>query len=368
MLLLLALFAIDIPWHPAALTAQQRAWCEQFAGEARVVTASAAPAAIAQLRASAASARAARLPLVADYLARAAEQAGGGDALQTERALQASAHGPVVVVIQLRTPSAGESPFAGIALGIRDDDDLWLADVDWSTPHGVHVLANLVARAGSGAQSTAPAAYLPYDPALRAAAGRSVIVWKNMTIASWYERELRPVAAVLNAGQTSGTSLARWYALRYTVAGPTTAVAAPPPIVVARQDVGAVLASRDIHHPVDLPTFLAVTFHTLNDAVRGEAPQQHRPATCLVLNWCLRHGGLSASAAGWRIRERAMLASLRALQKELLSIESGGDGERAKRLLDDYGTLTPQLSATLDRLPPPNAPKTEVRYVILDGR
>ena len=377
------LLAINVAWSAPDLTPAQRAWCERFARDAVTMTPE-------KMQRSASAARDAQLPLLADYLERVAR----GDGLETERALQASAHGPVVVIVK---------SFADIALGVRDRDDAWLTaferrlddferslpgyNASWehdSTPRGAHAIANLVAHAGTGAQSTAPAVYLPFDNALRAVTGRSVIHWKNMTIANWYERELRPVADIVNAGTTSGESLSRWYALRFVVSdlGPKSLHGVSirtilgdqwAPLAVATQDVTGVLAGVEtaqtgmsaLH---DLPTFLAVEFHTLNDTIRGEAPPQHRPASCLVLNWCMRHGGLTASEGRWRIDRRAMLRSLRALTRELLEVEATGDTQRGAKLLADYGTITPAIQATLDRLPPPNAPKTEVHFAILEER
>jgi len=368
------LAAILLSWRAPNLTPAQRAWCEHFARDAATMT-------IARLPQSAADARVAKLPLVAEYL----ERVCGDDALAAERALQASAHGPVVVIAR-----RDGDRIVDLTLGVHDPDDDWLTSfaqrlpqferslpgyrATWQhddAPRGAHAIADLALHVGTSAQSTAPAAYLQFDASLRATAGRSFIHWKNMTIASWYERELRPVAEVLHAGAASGESLSRWYALRFLVSavGPKSPRSGETwaPIAVATQDVVAVLAS-DFLHDLDLPTFLAVTFHTLNDAVRGGAPQQHRPASCLVLNWCMRHGGIRASPNGWRIDKRAMMRSLRALTNELLAIEASGDEARGARLLADYGSITPLLQATLYRLPPPNAPKTEVRFAILEER
>jgi hypothetical protein len=365
------LFAITIPWSAPELTSAQRTWCEHFARDAQAMTAGSAADAMARMRQSASAARMANLPLVAGYLDRVADQASGGDALTTQRALQTTVHGPVVVIVRFRTSATAESPFDDISLGIRDRDDAAFRELTArlpaidDTPRGAHAIANLVAHAGSSAQSTAPAAYLPFDPELRATLGRSVIHWKNMTIANWYERDLRPVAEVLNAGPTSGEALSWWYALRFVqgVPGRQSLGDDWAPLAVATQDVVAVLEMESLHKR-DLATFLAVTFHTLNNVTRGDAPKQHHAAACLVLNWCIRHGGLTATAPSWHIEPRAMLRSLRGLAKELQEIEAAGDKERGAKLLAEYGALTPDISATIDRLPPPTAPKTEVRFAI----
>jgi hypothetical protein len=390
---------IPIAWNHDGLTAAQRAWVEAFARDAASITAPTGPAAaqIETMRRHAGEARKAGLPFVAAYL----EQISEGDATAAENAFKATEHEPVIVLVRLQKPGSAGA-FSDVIVGVRDRNDLWLDAFEhhldefartlpgyspsWqksASPRGVSYLGNLVFRAGVSAQSTSPASYPPFDAALRPVVGRSWIHWRNMMAANWFEREIRPTAeAALDGSVTrlmSGDGQVRWYALRYVtsnigpeiVGGRTLKEAlgdAWDPIVIAKSDVTAILADQWLGRaPLrnDLATLLAVTFHTLNDVVRGSAPQQHRPATCLTLNWCLRHGGLEARDGGWRIHDRAMLRSLQSLTRELLEIETAGDRARALRLLSEYGTVTPPIQAALDRLPPPSAPPPTIRYAIL---
>ena len=413
MLLMVSLLAatlsndIDIQWNPASLTAQQRAWCERFAREAAALTApSAAPnERIDALKTWAAQAKAADLPRVADYLDRTAAFAAGGDGIAAEQALKAEAEGPVIVLVRVQKTDAAASPFSDIILGLRHADQQWLADfqrrldafartlpgfsASWdkgNAPHGVSYIADLALRAGASVNSTAPASYPPFDPALRTAVGRSWIHWRNMNIANWFGRSVQPaIEAFVEpslARRADGAALARWYALRYVttdlgakvVRGETVQTLlgdAWAPITIVKADVTAVLASQWLKKApldTDLVTFLGLTFHTLNDVMRGEAPPQHRASTCIVLNWCLRHGGLTARDDGWRIEPRAMQSSLRGLTREVLEIETNADRARAEKLIAEYGQVTPGIQNVIDRLAPPTPPKATVHYEILDAQ
>ncbi|MBV8518032.1 MAG: hypothetical protein JO197_11585 [Acidobacteria bacterium] len=397
---------IDVHWDCRALTPPQRQWCETFARAATTLTTPAAPPSVRidAMRAQAAAARAAELPLVATYLERVSDAAAGGDAVAAETALRAAAHSPVLVLVRVQKASADASPFGDVIVGVRDPDDAWLlsfqqrldafartlspASAAWdkgTVPPGVSAIGDLVARAGASAQSTAPASYPPFDASLRPVVGRSWIHWKNMTVAGWFERQVKPAGVASLDGAAvralDGAALSRWYALRYVTSdlGPKVVNGKPlqdalgdawAPIVIVKADVTAVLASQWLRRgslDTDLATFLGVTIHTLNDVVRGDAPPQHRASTCIALNWCLRHGGLVARKNGWHIAPRAMLASLRTLASEVLAIETAGDRERAAKLIAEYGTVTPEIQTMLDRLPPPTPPKATVHYDILES-
>jgi hypothetical protein len=402
---------IVIDWKPTGLSAPQRAFCESFAREAVTLTSRGEPAAarIEGMRRQAAAARGAGLGETAAYLERVCEAATGGPTEAAETAFKATEHEPVMVLVRVQKAENGESPFGDVIVGIRDPDDAWLDALerrlgdfektlpgyraDWKKsgePHGVSYLGGLVARAGAAAQSTSPASYPPFDAELRPKVGRSWIHWKNMMSASWFEREIRPTAAAaLDPGvlaRATGDGQVRWYALRYVVsdAGPQVVNGQPlkavlgdewGPIVISKADVTATLADQwlarvGLKTPVpladDLASLVAVELHTLNDVVKGEAPPQHKPASCLTLNWCLRAGGIVPGKSGWTLDEKKMKTALESLTKELLELESAGDRDRAKKLLAEYGSVTPDIQTVLDKLPPPKAPKALVRYLILE--
>jgi hypothetical protein len=401
---------ITIEWRAAGLTNLQRTWIEGLANDASSLTApgTALEIQIAKLRRHAAAAR--RLGLVATgrYLEKICDAAAGGDPVAAEQSFKATVPAPVVVLVRLQKPDLGASPFSDVMIGVRDANDVWLQTLEsrleefartvpgysptWQrsdTPRGVSFIGNLVLRGGASAQSTAPATYPPFDAALRPRTGRSWIHWRNMMRANWFEREIRPtgLAALAPAVARSAAADAhlRWYAIRFAMydIGPEIVRGEPiakllgetrDPLEIAKADSLAILADqwladqKVIARPPlaeELSTLAAVTFHTLNDVIKGTAPPQHRGATCLLLNWCIRNGGLLPGEGGWNLNTAKMFASLQSLTREILEIETSANQERAAKLLAQYGSVTPPIQAALDRLPPPHGPKARVVYRII---
>ena len=406
-----AMPTITIEWRAEGLSNAQRAWVEALAHDATALTApgTAAETQIAKLRRHAAAARDAGLVAVAKYLVQICDAAAGGDPVPAEQSLKATAHGPVMVLVRLQKPDQGASPFSDVIIGVRDANDVWLETLErrlndfaralpgysanWqkaNAPHGASNIGNLVLRAGASSQSTGPATYPPFDANLRPQTGRSWFHWRNMMAANWFGREICPTAlAALSPAvmrNVSADAHLRWYANRFVMydIGPEIVHGEPiakllgetrDPLVIVKADALAVLANQWLgdqklkaRSPLaeDLATLLAITFHTLNDVIKGSAPPQHRGSSCIMLNWGLQHGGLLPTEGGWNIDNAKVLAALQSLTRELLEIETSADKNRAAKLLAEYGTITPPIQAVLDRLPPPGAPKPKVIYRILD--
>ncbi len=85
--------------------------------------------------------------------------------------------------------------------------------------------------------------------------------------------------------------------------------------------------------------------------VRFGAGEAHGKANLVQFNWMLEHGALAFDDAGKITGELpAMEAAVKSLATEILTLEAEGDYDRAGRLLDAYGHLTPEIEAAVQRI------------------
>ncbi len=85
--------------------------------------------------------------------------------------------------------------------------------------------------------------------------------------------------------------------------------------------------------------------------VRFGAGEAHGKANLIQVNWMLEHGALRFDDEGRITGDLpAMEAAVKSLATEILTLEAEGDYDRAGRLLDTYGHLTPELQAAVARI------------------
>lgn len=88
--------------------------------------------------------------------------------------------------------------------------------------------------------------------------------------------------------------------------------------------------------------------------------EAHGRGTAIQWNWYREKGAIMPAKDGrYTVDFNKMTEAVKSLANELLMIEAGGDYERAKKLLDSYGKVTPEIekvTATLKDIPVDIAP------------
>jgi hypothetical protein len=98
-------------------------------------------------------------------------------------------------------------------------------------------------------------------------------------------------------------------------------------------------------------TYTGLMFRSMRFGI-GEA---HGRGTAVQWNWMREKGGIVPTSNGrYGVDFEKMRSAIQSLSTELLTIEATGDYDRAKRLLDQYGKVTPEIdriNATLNDIP-----------------
>ena len=94
-------------------------------------------------------------------------------------------------------------------------------------------------------------------------------------------------------------------------------------------------------------TYAGLMFRGMRFGI-GEA---HGRGTALQWNWLREKGGVVESGNGrYKVDFEKFREGVKSLATELLTIEATGDFDRAKALLDKYGVVTPEMTATNAKL------------------
>jgi hypothetical protein len=94
-------------------------------------------------------------------------------------------------------------------------------------------------------------------------------------------------------------------------------------------------------------TFLASSFRTLRFGVK----EAHARGMAVQFNFLLDKGGFKANSDGtFSVDFTKIKSAVRDLDHELLTLEAAGDYAGAKKLLDNMGSIRPQVQRALDRL------------------
>jgi hypothetical protein len=95
-------------------------------------------------------------------------------------------------------------------------------------------------------------------------------------------------------------------------------------------------------------TFLASVFRTLRFGIA----ESHGRGMALQMNYLMDEGGfvLDAASGRYRVDYDRIRDAVRKLTGEILMIQAEGSYEKAKRLIDTYAVIRPDMKQTLDRL------------------
>lgn len=86
-------------------------------------------------------------------------------------------------------------------------------------------------------------------------------------------------------------------------------------------------------------------------SMRFGLDEAHGGGTAVQWNWYREKRAIEPFSSGrFRVRTEKVREAVRSLANELLEIEATGDFERARRLLERYGRMTPEIQATIGRL------------------
>lgn len=242
------------------------------------------------------------------------------------------------------------------------------------TPGAVLEVMNVVRFAGDfNAGIKTVAASLPNDERVLQKKGVKKQIYKNVLEAK-FESILRPIAALFlskrdreKVTREAFVTNVLLHELAHTLGSET--VAGDPdrtvrralkerhaPIEEAKADVVGIFGLRhlieaeiftDEEAEESYATYLAGMFRS----VRFGAADAHGLANAIQLNWMLREGAVEhdAKKGEFALHVRKFEPAAGRLAKELLEIEGTGDYERAGRLLQEFGTVGPELKAALAR-------------------
>ncbi len=90
-------------------------------------------------------------------------------------------------------------------------------------------------------------------------------------------------------------------------------------------------------------TFLASSFRTLRFGLN----EAHGKGMALQFNYLVDKGAFVHRGNGWEVDESRVRGAVRDLAHDLLTIEARGDYAGAKRMLDTFGVLRPEMKSTL---------------------
>jgi hypothetical protein len=111
--------------------------------------------------------------------------------------------------------------------------------------------------------------------------------------------------------------------------------------------IGRTLLDVSMTKPLAV-TFLAGIFRS----VRFGITEAHGRGMALQFNYMLEHGAIlhDSTSDTYRVDVAKFAAVASTLTGEIMTIQAEGNYARAKKFLDTYGVMTPQLQRTLDRL------------------
>jgi hypothetical protein len=112
------------------------------------------------------------------------------------------------------------------------------------------------------------------------------------------------------------------------------------------------LAQKKVFSEVELPSHYISYLASLFRSVRFGAEEAHGRANLLQFNFLMKEGGIQFDDK--RLKFRADIEKMKAATKKLatvlLTIEAEGDYDGAKKLMEEQGTMSPQLQSALRRL------------------
>jgi hypothetical protein len=353
------------------LSDAQKHWLASFESGARL---NETPDAVATwLHQSASAARDAGLKATSDYLDTASRDINGSATIEElEKSWRGTLNEPLLVTIRI---DAGK--IVDLTICTCDQDRARRVDaaiekferglpgfkpawIDRSATRAQTRIAKLHFRAGRSAATVPTGTYLPFNRASTAAVGRTWIVYENSIRAGWWGESLRPIALRIlpnAASKATAEAMIDWYGTRSPIydAGPNLTPAeldrlgaAKDPLRIIKGDLLPVLLAGSSDESI--ATLTAVSFHTLSELARGEAPPQHGPAVRAEINYLIERGALHFDAASvtWQIDFARYRAAVRELANRELAIESAGDAAAAEALLAKYGAANPAIDKTVE--------------------
>jgi hypothetical protein len=359
------------------LTAPQRDWLKAFESGASINTAQTADARSAAewLNDAASSARTTGLANTSAYLnAVASVLRGEMPVVEAEREWRRTAGDPLLVILHLdgmkiaditictcdpvRT-KAVEQAIEKFERSLPGFQESWL---DRSPTRPLTRIANLHFRAGRGANKASTGSYLPFDRNLTPDVGRTWVVYENMIRANWWGEAIRPIALRIfpaAASKATAEAMTAWYGYRAPLyeAGPHLTTAdrdrlgtTKDPISIMKGDLLPLLVAGTSDESE--ATLVTVSFDTLRDVMRGDAPPPHKTASTTEINWLAEHGALRFDEASvtWQLDFARCRDAVHELAKEVMTIERAGDAKRAEALFARYADTSPAIDKTLETI------------------
>jgi hypothetical protein len=225
---------------------------------------------------------------------------------------------------------------------------------------------------------------LPNDERVRAAKGSKKVMLRNVILVPIAESILDPAMLGDLAFQPWFTSvlmheLAHGLGPGFiTVDGEETTVNAAlreryTAIEEAKADVVGlhnltVLRDRGLYDDAFVRAAFVGELPDLFRSIRFGATEAHGRANLIQFNWLWEQGAISFDDAGMITADLAgMERAVRSLATELLTLQAHGDYSRAGEILEQYGTVRPEIQAAVDRLadvPVDIRPRYEVRNLL----
>lgn len=232
---------------------------------------------------------------------------------------------------------------------------------------------------------------LPNDERVRAAKGSKKVMLRNVGQAK-FDRILTPIAErILDPAMLGDLAFQPWFTsvlmheLAHglgpgfiTVDGQRTTVNEAlreryTAIEEAKADVVGlhnltVLRDRGLYDDAFVRAAFVGELPDLFRSIRFGAAEAHGRANLIQFNWLWEHGAISFDDDGTITADiPAMERAVRSLATELLTLQANGDYARAGEILDDYGTLRPEIEDAVARLgdvPVDIRPRFEVRELL----
>lgn len=232
---------------------------------------------------------------------------------------------------------------------------------------------------------------LPNDERVRAAKGSKKVMLRNVGQAK-FDRILTPIAErILDPAMLGDLAFQPWFTsvlmheLAHglgpgfiTVDGQRTTVNEAlreryTAIEEAKADVVGlhnltVLRDRGLYDDAFVRAAFVGELPDLFRSIRFGATEAHGRANLIQFNWLWEHGAISFDDDGTITADiPAMERAVRSLATELLTLQANGDYARAGEILDDYGTLRPEIEDAVARLgdvPVDIRPRFEVRELL----
>lgn len=238
-------------------------------------------------------------------------------------------------------------------------------------------VVNEILAAGDGAHGVQTAAYnLPNDERVVAQKGSKRVMLKNVQEAKFHST-LEPIAQrVLTPASQKDLSFESFFT--HILAHELSHGIGPHEITVDGRKTNPRLELKDLYSTIEeakadvtglfmlqhladkkliaggpdverklYTTFLASTFRTLRFGLNDA----HGKGMALQVNYITDKGGFVARPDGrFEVNFEKVKSAIRDLDHELLTIEATGDYAGAKRLLDQFGVIRPQVKKALDAL------------------